>query len=96
MDDAGCMQVLDAAQHLVEQVGQPLMVQLHLDHLAQVSIHELHHQVPGGGGWGMGDGDGGGQHTEFTLKMMSMPYAVLCLGHNTTTYSTYIGMDRPA
>ena len=47
VNDAGGMQVLDATQHLVEQVGQPLVVQLHLDDLAQVGVHQLHHQVPG-------------------------------------------------
>lgn len=46
--DAGGVQVLNSAQHLVEQVGQPLVVQLHLDHLAEVGVHQLHHQVPAG------------------------------------------------
>ena len=46
--DAGGVQVFDSAQHLVEQVGQPLVVQLHLNHLAEVSIHQLHHEIPAG------------------------------------------------
>ena len=39
------MQMFDAAQQLVEQVRHPLVIQLHLDHLTQVGIHQLHHQV---------------------------------------------------
>lgn len=46
MNDAGSVQVLDTTQHLIEQVGQPLVIQLHLNDLAQVGIHQLHHQVP--------------------------------------------------
>ncbi len=46
MNDAGGVEVLDAAEHLVEQVGHPLVVQVHLDHLTQVGVHQLHHQVP--------------------------------------------------
>lgn len=45
VNDAGRVQMFDAAQHLIEQVGHPLMVQLHLYHLAQVGIHQLHHKV---------------------------------------------------
>ena len=45
VDDAGEVEVLDAAQHLVEEVGHALMVQVHVDHLAQVRVHELHHDV---------------------------------------------------
>lgn len=44
--DAGRVQMFDATQHLVEQVGHPLVVQLHLNHLAQVGVHQLHHKVP--------------------------------------------------
>lgn len=43
--DAGRVQMFDATQHLVEQVGHPLVVQLHLNHLAQVGVHQLHHKV---------------------------------------------------
>lgn len=46
MDDAGRVQVSDATQDLVEQVGHPLMVQVHVDHLAEAGIHQLHHQIP--------------------------------------------------
>lgn len=35
--------MFDTTQHLVEQVGHSLMVELHLNHLAQVGIHQLHH-----------------------------------------------------
>ena len=45
VDDAGEVEVLDAAQHLVEEIGHALMVQVHVDHLAQVRVHELHHDV---------------------------------------------------
>ena len=40
------VEMLDATQHLVEKIGHPLMVQIHLYHLAQVGVHQLHHQVP--------------------------------------------------
>lgn len=39
------MQVLDAAQHLIEEVGHTLVIEIHLDHLAKIRVHELHHQV---------------------------------------------------
>lgn len=45
MNNAGGVQVLDAAQHLVEEVGHALVIQIHLDHLAEIRVHELHHQV---------------------------------------------------
>ena len=45
VDDTGEVEVLDAAQHLVKEVGHALMVQVHVDHLAQVRVHELHHDV---------------------------------------------------
>lgn len=45
MNDAGGVQVLDAAQHLIEKVRHTLVIQIHLDHLAQIRVHELHHQV---------------------------------------------------
>jgi len=37
--------MLDATEHLVEKVGHPLMVQVHVDHLAKVGIHQFHHNV---------------------------------------------------
>lgn len=39
------MQVLDAAQHLVHEEGQPLVVQRIADHDAQVGVHSLGEQV---------------------------------------------------
>lgn len=45
VNDAGRVQMFDAAQHLIEQVGHPLVVQLHLNHLAQVGVHQLHHKI---------------------------------------------------
>ena len=35
MDDASEVEVLDATEHLVEEVGHPLVVQVHVDHLVQ-------------------------------------------------------------
>lgn len=34
VNDASRVQVPDATEDLVEQVGHPLMVQIHVDHLA--------------------------------------------------------------
>ena len=49
MDDAGQVEVLDAAEHLVEKVGHPLMVQVHVDHLVMytfrnesLAFYEIH------------------------------------------------------
>ena len=38
MDDASQVEVLDAAEHLVEKVGHPLMVQVHVDHLVMYTF----------------------------------------------------------
>lgn len=35
----------DATEDLVEQIGHPFMVQVHVDYLTQVGIHQLHHKV---------------------------------------------------
>lgn len=40
----------DATEDLVEQVGHPFMIQVHVDHLAKAGIHQLHHQIPERGG----------------------------------------------
>ena len=45
MDDACRVQVLDATEHLVEKVGHALVVEIHLDHLTQIGVHQLHHQI---------------------------------------------------
>lgn len=45
MNDPGGMKVFDAAEHLVEKVGHAFVVQVHLDHLAEVGVHQLHDQV---------------------------------------------------
>jgi hypothetical protein len=45
VNDARQVEVLDAAEHLVEEVGHALVVQVHVDHLAQVRVHQLHHDV---------------------------------------------------
>ena len=38
MDDASQVEVLYAAEHLVEKVGHPLMVQVHVDHLVMYTF----------------------------------------------------------
>lgn len=43
MDDSRRVEVLDSAQHLVQQIGQALVVQLHLNDLAEVGVHQLHY-----------------------------------------------------
>lgn len=45
VNDAGRVQVFDAAKHLVEQVGHALVVQVHLDHLTQIRVHQFHDEV---------------------------------------------------
>lgn len=45
VDDASGMEVFYTAQHLVQEVGQPLVIQLHLYDLTQVGVHQLHDQV---------------------------------------------------
>lgn len=47
VNDAGGVEVFDTAQHLIKKIRQPLVVQLHLNDLAQVGIHQLHYQVAG-------------------------------------------------
>lgn len=49
MDDPSRMEVFNSTQHLVQQIGQPLVVQLHLNDLAKVGIHQLHYKVTGEG-----------------------------------------------
>ena len=46
MDDASEVEVLDAAKHLVEEVGHPLVVQVHVDHL----VFYIYGQCKGGSG----------------------------------------------
>lgn len=46
MNDASGMEVFYTAQHLVQEIGQPLVIQLHLYDLAEVGVHQLHHQIP--------------------------------------------------
>lgn len=43
--DASRMEMPDATEDLVEQIGHPFMVQVHVYHLAQAGIHQLHHQI---------------------------------------------------
>lgn len=45
MNDASGVEVFYTAQHLVEEVGQPLVIQLHLYDLTQVGVHQLHDQI---------------------------------------------------
>lgn len=46
VNDASGVQVPDATEDLVEQIGHPLMIQVHVNHLAQAGIHQLHHKIP--------------------------------------------------
>ena len=41
MDNAGEVEVFDATEHLVEEVGHPLMVQVHVDHLAVYHVVKM-------------------------------------------------------
>ncbi len=45
VDYAGQMEVFDTAEHLIEQVRHPLVIQIHLNHLTEVGIHQLHDQI---------------------------------------------------
>lgn len=45
VNDASGVEVFYTAQHLVEEIGQPLVIQLHLYDLTQVGVHQLHHQI---------------------------------------------------
>lgn len=40
------MQMPNATEDLVEEIGHPLMVQVHVYNLAQAGVHQLHHQIP--------------------------------------------------
>ena len=51
VDDPGPVEVLDAAEQLVEEVGHSVVVQLDADDTTQVGIHQLHHYVAAGRGW---------------------------------------------
>ena len=39
------MKMLDSAQHLIEKVGHAFVIQVHLNHLAEICIHQLHDEV---------------------------------------------------
>lgn len=39
------MKMFDTTQHLIKKIGHSFMVQLHLNHLAEICIHEFHHYV---------------------------------------------------
>jgi hypothetical protein len=45
VDDACGVEVLDPAEHLVQQVRHPLVVEVHVNDLPQIRIHQLHHQI---------------------------------------------------
>jgi len=34
-----------SAQHLIKQIGHSVVIQVHLDDLAEISVHQLHDQV---------------------------------------------------
>jgi hypothetical protein len=45
MNDSSTMQMLNSTQHLIKQIGNALMVEFHLNNLAQVRVHKLHDQI---------------------------------------------------
>ena len=45
VNDARGVQMPDAAQQLVEQIGKSFVVQLEVDHLTEVGFHQLHDHV---------------------------------------------------
>jgi hypothetical protein len=45
MHNACRVEVLDAAQHLIQQERQPTVVEGHLDDFAQIRVHQLHDQI---------------------------------------------------
>lgn len=74
VNDSSRVEVLYPTQHLVEQIGQPLMVQVHVDNLTQTGIHQLHHQIPGDRITSHQDNSGHNKHltqaeTESTQKL---------------------------
>lgn len=47
VNDSSGVEVFNATQHLVQEIRETLMIQLHLYDLTQVGVHQLHHQIPG-------------------------------------------------
>lgn len=45
MDNTSRMQMLDPAEHLIQQITHALMVQIHLDNLTQVGVHKFHDEI---------------------------------------------------
>lgn len=45
MDNSSRVKMFNATQHLIEEVRHSFMVKFHLNHLAKICIHELHHYV---------------------------------------------------
>ena len=45
MDDASGMKMFDSTQHLIEKIGDSFMIQIHLNHLTEIGIHQFHHNV---------------------------------------------------
>lgn len=45
MNNASCMEMLNAAKHLIEQIRKAFVVQIHLNDLAQIRVHQFHHNV---------------------------------------------------
>lgn len=37
--------MFDAAQHLIEQIRHSLVIEIHLNDLTQVRVHELHDEI---------------------------------------------------
>ncbi len=45
MNNAGCMQITNTAQHLIEQIGHAFVIEVHLNNLTQIRVHQFHHYV---------------------------------------------------
>lgn len=45
MDYSSGVQMLDTAKHLVEKIRHAFVIEIHLDNLAQIGVHQLHDQI---------------------------------------------------
>ena len=79
VDDPGPVEVLDAAQQLVEEVRHSVVVQLDADDTTQVGVHQLHHYVAAGKGWKTMQLSGETQNFEWGLSKPTHFWAVHCI-----------------
>ena len=45
MDNAGGMEMLDTTEELIQEVRHAFVIEVHLDDLTQVGVHQFHHQI---------------------------------------------------